>query len=471
MHNVAKWELNTFTEFQKKLHGKGGKVTLRFQLEVKRASWGTNVVEKIEGTGSELPDGTSVVYPLNDKFDYIMFVYLQLTIPFIKVHDKWKGNVEICWTHNLFHNIFREGHFRKDSESIQRSDKVWLDNHAMCFIGMDQRPMYLAKAGNIRALTKWNTHLPRMSLKLPQKQWFYAKHRRVAFPLFECTNNVVDHQYKFNLDIKALLRMRIRKDADSPWKYVDYDSRVVIGPKADGKLSIPELFGRYASITEEEKKHIRTNSSREIYYDDIVSIDPDTEYQYGDTPSFELNTIYPCKAIFFNAENQQAIASRYMSNYSTNSEDHLEGWNPIVSAGLTYGADKRVPELFNDHFDYIEPFFCLDTIPTEPGYNMMILAFDLPSVYGDVGSMLVDKAKLIIRLGETVLYDESNSHGLNAHGWDHEDLDVSEKLMDLIEKKDTSKTTFKIKIRLIVQRHLEFGDDGKIKLDDGRVEL
>lgn len=462
MHNVAKWELKTFSDFQKKLHHGDGKVTLRFQLEVKRASWGTNVTEKIEGTGSELPDGTSVIYPINHKFDYLMFMFIQLTIPAIRVADAYKDRIEICWTPNLFHNIVKQAHFRKDDESIQQSDSVWLDNYAQTFIGTDKRPMYMAKIGNIQALTEWGQTLPQMQLKLPQKQWFYAKRRQVAFPLFLCRDSKIDHQYLFNLVAKSLIRMRCREKVEDEWGYIEFQPKFVTGLKADGKLPTPEMFARYATITDEEKDWIRKHGSHEIYYDDIVSIDQDTEFGYGSTPAFELNTTYPCKAVFFQAENQVAKSTRYMSNYTTDSEDHMEGWNPIVSAGLTYGSDKRVPILSADVFDFVEPFFCLDTIPSEPGYNLMVIAFDLPSVYGDVGSTLFgEKTKLVIRLDKTELYPKDISYENSS--------DVS--LSELIRKTDDDPTTFKIKIRLIIQRRLEFGKDIRIHLSDARDGL
>ena len=462
MHNVAKWELKTFSEFQKKLHTGDGKVTLRFQLEVKRVSWGVNVTEKVEGTDSENPDGHQVIYSINHKFDYLMWNYLQFEVPAVKVPEKFRGKVQICWTPNLFHNMIKEAHFREDSESIQRIDQVWLDVHAQNFIKGDFRKMYMAKAGNIRALTEWNDVLPRMSLKLPQSQWMYGKRRQIAFPLFLCRESSIDHQYLFNLSASSLLRVRARENSEDPWQYIDFQPKFVTGLKADGRLPTPEMFARYAMITDIEKQWIKDHGSKEIYYDDVVSIDEDTEYRYGDNPNLVLDTTYPCKAAFFHAENQRARGSRYMSNYTTDSEDHMEGWNPIVSAGLSYGSDKRVPHLPSDSFDFIEPFFGLDTIASEPGYNVMILSFDLPSVYGDVGSSLFSQKspKLNIKLNKTVLYEDDGSYDDNA------DIMVSE----IIKKKPSDDTTFKIRIRLVVQRRLEFTTEGKIKLTAARGE-
>ena len=153
-----------------------------------------------------------------------------------------------------------------------------------------------------------------------------------------------------------------------------------------------------------------------------------------------------------------------MSNYTTNADDHKEGWNPISHATLTYGHSKRFPEMRSGHYDYIERIFGLDTTPSEAGYNLMNLSYDLPSVYGDVGSSLVKPAKLIVRLRDTILCPEDLDQDAN---------DESEDIPDeFTERGVVSKnsSTFKIKVRMLVQRHIEFMD-GKVVLDDETIAI
>ena len=72
-------------------------------------------------------------YYASKQFDTLLNLSAHVLLPYIKVADKWKDKVQICYHHNIGHNITYEGVCKLDTEKYGYIDTIYLDNYFQWF--------------------------------------------------------------------------------------------------------------------------------------------------------------------------------------------------------------------------------------------------------------------------------------------------------------------------------------------------
>ena len=402
LHQVADIDLSQLSDFQKELHfppkeskedDEDNLVMSPFLHKFKKISWSTQLPEEMQ----RAEESDKCIFYANSKFHYLTSSYLVQPLPSIRVRAKFADKYQICWSHNLGHNITEHGRLLIDEDHAQRINTVWLDKYSQYYVNQ-KRKEYLESIGNLPFLTDWSTFLPEYNLYLPQP-WFYSR-RSKALPLFLCKISKVKHEYKLKRDLQDLLRMR-RKDKNGIWKEIKCHPDIIEGAK-DDKIPYPSMWGRYSLITPAEKNW-REKSNYNIYIDDILSFQSPNTEKLGKIVEVPVSSYLPVRAFFCVAENMSAKKINNLSNYTTDMNDLSKGWCPIRTCGMNRGNIPRIAQMDHGHFDTLEPLNYFPMVPYDKGYLAHSLSYDTTSMNAEVGMTLDPnhQSKILLKLENT----------------------------------------------------------------------
>lgn len=446
--NVAKIDLHSLSDFQKSLYfpKKGEEVESRFSSQPETTNWSTHLLIKL----TSRTESEEITYTPNMKLDYLLYTFLKIRLPTLKIKDEFKDIVQFRWPHNIGLNLVKEGSLCFDDEKVQSFDNIWLNIYSQFYIPGSRREEYSLLIGNVPLLQEWTNQLPEFTLFVPQP-WYYSSHEVLAIPLFLCSLSTVTHKYRFRLKLEEILRMRIYKD--DQWKDIPYSSKYIENVSVEESIPTPELWGRHVQITDTEREW-RMNERNKMYINDITSFATENTYGFGATVSIDLHCENPCKAIFWVAQNIESVKNRDFSNFSTNTENHLFGWNPIVSSKLLYGGSHRIQELESAFFDRIESWYHYPSVPIEPGYNTYSFSYNSMSYFPDISIVFNDlKAKLVLKIG---------------------DSDPLRKQIDTdfaYEEDTPKKQSFRVFVKLIVIKKIRFVEKSQAKKKNTRSTI
>src|SRR5438270_1548625 len=123
---IAKLDLDTISQFQRELHdespsGEGDGVTSNFLREFRKTTWYTHLPAKLKCN----VDGNDLVYTANNTFHYLMYTYMRQFFPALRVKEKYRDRIQICWPHNAGTNGVDSAQLKFDDETPQSIDSVW----------------------------------------------------------------------------------------------------------------------------------------------------------------------------------------------------------------------------------------------------------------------------------------------------------------------------------------------------------
>lgn len=407
LRNVLKIDLDSLSGFQKILHLPSNiinndsnqenheEIDSRFSVIFDKTSWSTHAKVAMSRSDGEMG---KVVFTANKKYDFLFNCEMRTVFPELKVKEKFCSTTQICWPNKPGHNFIIEGQLLIDDDIANSIDNVWLDIYSQFFMdpGQGKRNSYNQMIGNIEFLTSWTSYLPEFPITIRQP-WFYCFHESRALPLLQSSMNTISHVYTLRTDIKDMLRMRVKRKVGG-YKEIKCNTEYLESPK---NIPTPELWGRFAQITEAERNWHKS-LDRTLYINDVISTKSDNPKSFGQKETVRLHALTPCKAIFWVAENYDANSNRNFSNYTTDTDDISRGWNPCSTASILYGGSSRVPELPNDHFELSEPMNFFPSTPEEAGYNAYSFAYNPSSLHADTAIVLEGlNAILSLKLGNT----------------------------------------------------------------------
>ena len=348
-----------------------------------------------------------------------------------------------------------------DDAEIQRIDSVWLDDHAGFYMkdGAGKAQLYDRMIGNVTFLNEWSKHLPRYPITCPQP-WFYCARTSKGLPLlYKSSMEKISHRFRFRDKIEDLLRMRVFDKDEEKWIKIPFNEEYIY-PVGKDKLDI-RMKGRYAQITTEERE-FHLSKTREVYYDDIISIDAKDEVEMGKTPKHEIQSNSPVRAIFWNAENCKARRVNCYSNYTTNRSDPRKGWNPITRTLIQHGAGTR-NDMSSHESDGEEVWEIFPSAPRQAGYNVLSIGYTPSPFAADVGLVLNTlKTTMTFFLGDTrpkpykrrnADYERNKSSASKPR--------IRELTKEGAKNKNSENVeTFIMRIRLLVHRKLIISKDG-----------
>jgi hypothetical protein len=401
---IAKKELDSFVPYQRDIHvisDMNEDITSLFFRTFVKSTWFSSVLMKLKS----IQDGEDTLYQVNNSFHFLLYSYLRFMLPSIRIKQTYKKRAEVAWCHNVGTNITLKSVFKEDDDCYQTWDNIWADIYFQFYqtSGPGKRDAHNKGIGNVKFLENFAEYLPAYPINVDQP-WFYSMDPALAFPIFYKNSLTrAEHRYQFRRKALSLLRVNILgkdnkwKPAKNPHKYLDVDPNL--------EIKEPELWGRYAYITDNELKWYKCKTSRTFYTRDIEIWDTNNPYKYGSTASLPLHCKNPCLALFWVAENQDAIDSHNYSNYTTNTNNLYEGWDPVKATTLSYGGVGCLENMPSDHFSIATPRKHFPSSPCEQGYHAYSYAWDSTDYNGDIGIVFENlNANLICKIDNNDIF-------------------------------------------------------------------
>ena len=509
---VAKYDLATITKFQEELHGQYegeepesfktddnedtddkklqglSRVSSIYARQFRQTSWHTQLTSQLSCKNSDTP----FVYSVNNTYHFLKYAYATFQVPAMQLKEKYRGTYQIALTPYVGHNMIISGHVDVDNSKFGYFDSHILDIKSQYHYGKN-REHYDMMVGNVDILTKWADRLPEYNIQVPLP-FDCARDPSHAFPLiYTNTNSIIDIHLNVRNKIVELLRMRrlterkievpetkiidgkptkvMTPKIETYWKEIPCNLEYLEGINAHGTIKKPEVWARYAYLTDKEVEWWKECNGkveevsdvanpqdsekykmihREYYIDDYIHIDADNENSYGEVASVLLNGVHPSKKIYFFAENISSRRNRNYSNYTTNTDEQTKGWDPCLKYTLAHGDTKRIDNMDNIHSSNVEPFYHEECCPRDVGYHVISFANFDNSLDADLGiTMNSGKTKFSVRLGNSdpmlkpVVSEESR--------YEEQDNIYQEEF-----QKQRNSPKFLLRVRMLVTRKIEF---------------
>ena len=473
--HAAKEELNSLTDFQRDIHvtaNMSEDIISNFYRAFIKSTWYSSVPMKLKCT----PDGEEIVYSVNNSFHFLMYSYMRFMLPAIRVKREYKGRVRVAWCHNPGTNPITHAVFKEDDDTYQKWDNIWADIYFQFYqaAGASKRKNHNIGIGNVRCLEEWSEFLPPYPINVDQP-WFYSMDHALSFPIFYKNSQTrAEHRYTFRRKIADLLRVQVYGKS-RVWKNITRGAHRYLDISPSETLKVPELWGRYAYITDTELKWYRCKQTRVFYTRDVEVCDTPNPNKFNSTAEIDLHCTNPCLAFFWVAENRDASANHNFSNYTTDSNDLYAGWDPIKTTTLKYGTSVRLDNMPSDHFSVAEPRKHFPSAPSEIGYHGYSFAWDSTSYHGDIGVVLSKLgAKLQCRISNNNIYTAVECD--EDEDGEKEDEDIIDPLDDDIDTPSSLKShgnndladsalenpspSFVTRARLLVVRKFTINNEG-----------
>lgn len=474
-NTIAKFEFDILNDFQKELHLTEDidgsekedavvELTSAFYREFRKTTWYSQFTARLKCNATE----NELVFTANNTFHCLLYTYMRQTFPALRIKKDFKGRVQVCWPHNLGTNHVLEGRVKFDDDVPQTIDSHWYDIYSQFYMKPGFRDHYNVCVGNVKFLEEWTDFLPEYTTNVIQP-FYYMQDVSRAIPLYYFSSlSTVTQNYSVRNEIDRLLRMRIktgqRENGETIWKEIPVNYKYIEGAGSTGILKTPELWGRYAYLTEDEVRWYKECSTGDdpsdkrgkvFYIEDVIACESVNPSSYGAKVPVDLDCKTPAKAMFWVAENLTSRENRNYSNYTTNPDSVYLGWNPIKRVSLSYGGSPRFDDMESDHFDKIECWKHFPSAPAEAGYNGYSFSLDSTSLDADVGIVMDGiKARLVSTLGNTDPYLKPVKEN------DEKKASIDE--LDIDVTTGSAGDKFSIHVRLLVMKKLiirKVGDD------------
>ncbi len=438
---ATKLELESLTEFQKSIHFpryEKEPLTSKFYKEYLKTTWYCSSTMPLK---SSEQDSGETVYTLNPSFHYLMYTYMTFTLPPIKVKPQYKKKVQISWSHNVGTNLVKTASFKEDELTYQSFDNIWMDDYFQYYMpsGQSRRRNHKIGVGSIPFLEEWTDTLPLYPINVDQP-WYYGEETADAYPIYIRGSQVrAEHRYTFRRNIFDLLRMQILSPTTNTWINVA-PSAYMQTLQYGGSMLIqkPTLWGKYAYITNEEINTNKCKPKLEFFIKDVESCDGVKPNKFGTPAEISLQCTSPCLAMFWKAENLDALMLNNHSNYTSNTDDLYTGWDPILNTSLQYGTKFKFKQMESHHFNIAESRKHFKSSPNETGYHAYSFAWDSSNYDGEVGVVLSElNAKLICKIAnndirdmiykeDTYINPDNDTESFDCLLEDHEEYKIKE---------------------------------------------
>jgi len=473
---IAKDQLSSLTDFQRDIHvldvDDPIEIISPYYKKYIKTTWRTSVITKF----ASHPDGDEIIYPLNNSFHYLEYTYLCFKLPAIRVKQKFLGKVRIAWCHDPGNNIRLISIFKEDDDEYHTIDNVWGDIHPQFYQqgGAGKREGHKLGTGIINYLEDWSEdYLPPYDIDVNQP-WFYSNDIASAYPIWmKGSLTKASHRYKYRKKVVNLLRLEELKDGKWVAKKSNLSNYIdIIGPE---NIKTPELWGRYGYISDNELKWNNTcddtwitineeeNIKQKVLYTrDVVSCDIENPMKYKNLSTKVLKCSNPCLAFFWVAENKDATSIHNYSNYTTNTNNVYEGWDPIKYTTFRLGQSVVFNKMKSHHFSIAQPREHFPSTPWMTGYHGYSNAHDSTDFNADIG-LVYDELLAVMncRIDNNDIYinryktddniddeddedEDDDKTEIESSGYDFKNLDN--------KSTDLSSPNFIIRTRLLVIR-------------------
>ncbi len=417
-----------------------------FHAEFEKPTWYAHNMSEVS-VENKNEATSSLTYEADHAFDYICTSNLVTTFPALAVAENVKKVIKIAWTNHPGVAVHKTANCKLNTDHLQECDNVSM-NIFLNYLRKKSFPegRLMEMTGNVPSMVEFSDRLPNYKTSVPQP-WLYARTSETAFPLFRCEEgkkiNKLRHNYTFMLEICKLLRMQAldyeRDDngkpvtddngkylynTDNRWVDIPVNLKYIVGNYTlKSKIQTPALRARYAKITKVEKNNILKSCGskddpnnikdnklydskgrkavHEMPFDDFKPFDAPNPTTFDSNATVEVESNEPCRALFWVAENQEALKYNCHGNYTTVPTDIYSGQNPCEMYSFTVGGKHKTLELTSDA-NYDEEYHLFGTSPYDIGYNVMAISYEPASVDNTKGSIYSSsrstKGNLIVRI-------------------------------------------------------------------------
>lgn len=456
-HNTAKALATSLSDFQKFFHSateKEPEVESHFYTKFIRNPWFIHMLCKLETSSAA---GNEIVFLANKRFHILLYTRLHQNFPMIKVKPEYKGKIRICWPHNVGSNVVIKAEFKHIDDVISSFDNYYTDSYFQWNMKPGFREHHDASIGNMPVLEDWCEHLPNVTTKVDQP-WYYSKTPSLGFPIYLCAEKAeITHKYVLRREISSLLRMQ-QFDKKEGWKSIPVDFEFIEVAGNARNLKFPELWGRYAYLTDTEINHYKCSEEIEQYIEDVICCDADNPSALDKIAVVDLDCRTHCKVIYWMAENKNATEIHNYSNYTTCTDNLYNGNDPIHDVTLKYGTVVHLDKVSSDHFSHGEAWHHFLSAPREVGYHAMSLAWNGSNHDPDVGIVFHKlSTKMSFSLKDinpysNFNYDEDDKKSTNANGTSTSVLSMK----NHSGQKESDRPQFILRVRLVVFKQLTF---------------
>ena len=384
-------------------------------------------------------NNNEITYIVSKKFDSLINCEMITQLPSVKVKDKYKDSVEICYPHNLGHHIITKGILKINGDIYQTIDSQVLDINSKYY---KQNVLYDEMVGNIKCLTQWNTKLPGYPVNTPQP-WLFTKNPNTGLLILQTDVNIT-FTFSRRIKLNELLRMRIRTPSGK-CKIVPCNLSYLDLPKNVDEIPIPEMWSKYSLFTDEERRWRKQSLSSPSYYPNVQKIKHEIWYEdyincnnnnndigmLGEVIKIPLKSKSLVRHIFWMGQNLNSIKYNDFSNYTTNT-NLFKGFTPCSKISLSYSpississddsndSDEevnkkinkeiyRIKELPYYHFTRSEAYDFFKYVSTEPGYSVYTYGYNPYSVNADSSvDISTFNVNLIIKLEDTDIFNNKS---------------------------------------------------------------
>ena len=451
-------------------------VPSQFFNKIKKQCMAVDMIDRMTVTPGS--DG-ELTYGINDKMDFLLYIYMIRKFPKLKVKEEFKDLAQICWTHNLGHNSIIRLDMMIDDNPKQTLTNTTLDVNSQFFMKPGFKKSYRKMTGDSKYMQEWKNELDSINIKVPLPL-FFSRKRSVAFPIFLAIDDnklksKIEFKLNYRTNISDLLKMRIRQDIKSEWHELPYNWNLIQGiTDGEQKLPNPEFIACYSKVTDEEKNGWKEqinnteNKVYKMYYDDFIIINPDRSFNNKDPFTEDLISKTPCRAIYWVAQNQEGLKYNNYSNYTTDVYDNSKGKDPITKISLKYGGSMyRFNNMDSHQFIDIMNYYKFPSVPYSPGFQAFCFSSNITGTDTDIGPVfgLDNKSSLTLSLD-----DDSNNKDNSTISGDKSNL-INSLISNNNKPESSSGQRYKIYVLLQCMKKIEFTPGDKVRVNDGNDKI
>ena len=433
----------------------------RFTYDLVKRSAGSHTKIKM----GHMVNESEIIYTASKKFDTLFKSEMITELPAVRVKEKYKATVSICYPRNLGHHIIVKGELRINDDPYQALDSKYLDIWSQYYQKAGMRDLYDEMIGNIPCLTQWSSELPTYPVTTPQP-WLFSRKTNTGLLLLK-SDNTVTFVFERRVKLTDIIRMRVKikskKDGDYQYKEIPCNLNYLEVKSPD--IPIPELWGRYYLMTDAEREWRKNNGNTySIWYDDIIITSSNNPVPLGSKAIIPLHSKYPVRHVFWLVQNIKTIKNRNYSNYTTDINDMYNGFGPCMTAGIKYGGSDRVAELPYYHFTRSETYDFFSSAPCEPGYHVYTFSSEPNTINSDTTvDISTLNSTLVLKVGDTNIF---KSFDTVTEELDEEGQAIPIEALEEDKAYLLKREQFIVHVRLVVYKKLEMTwskEEGKLK--------
>lgn len=393
--------------YQKDLHfsDENADTPIRTQfLNIKRKeTWSYRNILKLDCSG-DISNPDYITYKVRIlPFHALRYVMVTQQLPRVTALPGY----EVSWAPHIGCNVVRNASFKvNDVEWQSLNDEYFVDYIEK----VDKSDDLDRELGDIPSLQEWSEEVaPYTTLfKIP---WFFSLHTTKSFPLYNCGKEddiVIETYLRRNLaDLLRVRRVDTKEEIPFDEAYVTTTTPLI--------LPVPELRGDYIQMSDMECEHNRCEEAKEKYsinvYDieNVKMVESDNIHTLNTTVNIKIKDMpFPVHSIHWKAVNLEAKENNYLSNYTTNPSDHLNGGPPIKWTSLSTPSGIIFKNQDSFIGERIIPKMHFNKVPKAPGLGCWTNATDAADVLYPKAGINVNDGELTFRLENTEFPCSSN---------------------------------------------------------------